>query len=176
MTALAPSRDYVVTMARYNAWMNESLYRVCAEMSDAERKKDRGGFFKSIHGVLNHLVLVDIYWLGWFTGNPPNFPSLDAELYADFDALRTERVRLDAEIERWAASLTEAQLAGDVVFRSMTLKVDRKLSLWHAVIHYFNPPSRPGHHAVDPSRQGYRRHRPAPDAGHLRHAVIMAAH
>jgi uncharacterized damage-inducible protein DinB len=138
MTALAPSRDYVVTMARYNAWMNESLYRVCAEMSDAERKKDRGGFFKSIHGVLNHLVLVDIYWLGWFTGNPPNFPSLDAELYADFDALRTERVRLDAEIERWAASLTEAQLAGDVVFRSMTLKVDRKLSLWHAVIHYFN--------------------------------------
>jgi len=138
MAALAPSRDYVTTMARYNAWMNESLYRVCGEMTDAERKKDRGGFFKSIHGVLNHLVLVDIYWLGWFTGNPPNFPSLDTELYADFDELRTERVRLDAEIERWAAGLTEEQLAGDVVFRSMTLKVDRKLSLWHAVIHYFN--------------------------------------
>ncbi len=138
MTAPAPSRDYVTTMARYNAWMNESLYRVCAEMSDAERKKDRGGFFKSIHGVLNHLVLVDIYWLGWFTGNPPSFPSLDAELYADFGALRAERARLDAAIERWAASLTEEQLAGDIVFRSMTLKVDRKLSLWHAVIHYFN--------------------------------------
>lgn len=138
MTKPAPNRDYVVTMARYNAWMNESLYRVCAEMADAERKQDRGGFFKSIHGVLNHLVLVDIYWLGWFTGNPPDFPSLDAELYADFDELRAERVRMDAEIERWAAGLTEEQLAGDVVFRSMTLKVDRKLSLWHAVIHYFN--------------------------------------
>ena len=138
MMALAPSRDYVTTMARYNAWMNESLYRVCAEMTEAERKKDRGGFFKSIHGVLNHLVLVDIYWLGWFTGKPPNFPLLDAELYADFDALRAERTRLDAAIERWAAGLTEEQLAGDVVFRSMTLKVDRKLSLWHAVIHYFN--------------------------------------
>jgi uncharacterized damage-inducible protein DinB len=138
MTTPAPSHNYVVTMARYNAWMNESLYRVCAEMTDAERKQDRGGFFKSIHGVLNHLVLVDIYWLGWFKGKPPNFSSLDAELYADFGELRAERARLDAEIERWATGLTEEQLADDVVFRSMTLKVDRKLSLWHAAIHYFN--------------------------------------
>lgn len=138
MTTLAPNRDYVRTMARYNAWMNESLYRVCGEMTDAARKKDRGAFFKSIHGTLNHLVLVDLYWLGWFMGKPPSFPSLDAELHADFDALRAERVRLDREIEEWAQGLTEEQLAGDVVFHSMTMKVDRKLSLWHAVIHYFN--------------------------------------
>ena len=29
-------------MARYNQWMNEKLYQVCAGISDQERKKDLG--------------------------------------------------------------------------------------------------------------------------------------
>ena len=59
------------TFARYNQWMNEKLYAVCAEIDDGERKRDRGAFFKSIHGTLNHLLFGDRAWLGRFTGNWP---------------------------------------------------------------------------------------------------------
>ena len=40
----------------YNRWMNEKLYAVAAGMSDDERKADRGAFFGSVHGTLNHLL------------------------------------------------------------------------------------------------------------------------
>jgi len=53
-------------MARYNRWMNERIYGHCENLSDAERKADRGAFFRSIHGTLNHLLLGDRLWLGRF--------------------------------------------------------------------------------------------------------------
>jgi uncharacterized damage-inducible protein DinB len=51
-------------MARYNRWMNERIYERCEKLSDTERKVDRGAFFCSIHGTLNHLLLGDRLWLG----------------------------------------------------------------------------------------------------------------
>jgi hypothetical protein len=44
-------------LARYNTWMNERLYAVCGNLSEEERKRDRGTFFRSIHGTLNHILL-----------------------------------------------------------------------------------------------------------------------
>ena len=58
---------YVRLMARYNRWMNEKIYAASAQLSDAERKADRGAFFKSLHSTLNHLVWGDAMWLGRFT-------------------------------------------------------------------------------------------------------------
>ncbi|HEX8010499.1 MAG TPA: DinB family protein [Casimicrobiaceae bacterium] len=49
--------EYCRLMARYNRWMNERLYALCGQMSEVERKRDRGAFFGSIHGTLNHLPL-----------------------------------------------------------------------------------------------------------------------
>jgi uncharacterized damage-inducible protein DinB len=60
--------EYCRTLARYNRWMNEKLYAVASELTDEERKSDRGAFFKSIHGTLNHLLLADSVWMARFTG------------------------------------------------------------------------------------------------------------
>ena len=43
---------YCRLMARYNRWMNERLFALCAELSEVERKRDRRAFFGSIHGTL----------------------------------------------------------------------------------------------------------------------------
>lgn len=98
-------------MAGYNSWMNERLYEICAEITDEERKRDRGAFFRSIHGTLNHLLLADRAWLGRFTAHPVTFPSLDHELYAAFDDLRRERSRTDTAIEAFCEALDDADLA-----------------------------------------------------------------
>ncbi len=50
---------YVRLMADYNAEMNRRLYAAAARLSDAERKADRGAFWKSIHGTLMHILWGD---------------------------------------------------------------------------------------------------------------------
>src|SRR5687767_304726 len=94
------------TMCRYNRWMNEKLYAVCATMPDELRKEDRGAFFHSMHGTLNHLLLADRIWMGRFTAQPFMARSLDEELYSDFEILRQERAKTDAAIEAWIQALT----------------------------------------------------------------------
>src|SRR5438094_2577914 len=55
--------DHYWTMARYNRLMNERLYAVAGKLSDEERRRDLGAFFRSVHGTLNHLLLADRAWL-----------------------------------------------------------------------------------------------------------------
>ena len=62
--------DYVRTMASYNRWQNESLYGAAGTLTDAQRKEQRGAFFGSIHGTLNHLLWADQMWMSRFAGTP----------------------------------------------------------------------------------------------------------
>ena len=50
-------------MDRYNRWINQQIYDCCTLLSDEQRKRDLGAFFRSIHGTLNHLLLADLS--GW---------------------------------------------------------------------------------------------------------------
>jgi uncharacterized damage-inducible protein DinB len=126
------------TLAAYNRWMNERLYALCADLSDAERKRDRGAFFRSIHGTLNHGLLGDRVWLGRFTGVPFAVASLDQELYADFAELRAERERTDREIDAWAASLAPADFDGTLRYTSLVNPAPRAFPFWAAATHLFN--------------------------------------
>ena len=82
------SPEWLSALARYNRWMNDKLYGLAATLSDEDRKRDVGAFFKSIHGTFNHLLLADRVWLGRFKGvsvSPelmaPGIRALDQELY-----------------------------------------------------------------------------------------------
>ena len=129
---------YVRMMARYNAWMNERFYGACSSIPDAERKKDVGAFFKSIHGTLNHLLLADSIWMGRFTGEPFKVTSLSQELYSDFDELLSERSIMDSSISTWVGRLTEADLANDLHYTSITNPAPRTTPLGFALAHFFN--------------------------------------
>jgi uncharacterized damage-inducible protein DinB len=126
------------TFARYNRWMNERLYGSCATLGDAERKRDAGAFFKSIHGTLNHLLVADSVWMGRFEG-PAFVPSsLAQELHAEFVDLREARAAMDARIEAWAGSLTDAELAGTLHYTSIVGPAPRTCAMTLAVAHFFN--------------------------------------
>jgi len=130
--------EQVRVLAAYNAWMNDKLYAACATVPDEERKRDRGAFFRSIHGTLNHLLLGDLVWTGRFDGRPFAFRSLDQELYSSFDELRAKRAELDAHIQQWADGLTEAQLAAPLEFTSGITKKTYAPPLWKLALHFFN--------------------------------------
>ncbi|WP_448532617.1 DinB family protein [Parathermosynechococcus lividus] len=125
-------------MARYNRWMNETLYECSSGLSDEARKRDMGAFFKSIHGTLNHLLLADRIWMGRFTGQPFHVTSLDQELYTDFEVLRSEREAEDQRIIAWVASLSSQDLENDLVYTSIVNPEPRRYPLWFALAHFFN--------------------------------------
>lgn len=129
---------YACAMASYNRWMNERVYEVCSTLSDEERKRDVGAFFKSIHGTLNHILLADRIWMGRFSGKAFQFKSLDQELYSDFSQLRTERRNEDDRIIAWVESLTAEDSARELSYTSAVAPQPRRYPLWFAVTHFFN--------------------------------------
>ena len=78
-------------MAAYNAWANRRLYDAAAALPDADYRADRGAFFKSVHGTLNHLLVADRIWMRRFTGEGEHPNRLDAILFEDFAELRRAR-------------------------------------------------------------------------------------
>lgn len=125
-------------MADHNRWMNEKLYAVCAGIPDEARKRDLGAFFRSIHGTLNHLLLVDRLWLGRITGEPFPIRSLDQELYADFALLKRERTETDTVIAALVAELQPARLAEPLTYTSFVKKESVTLPLGLILTHLFH--------------------------------------
>jgi uncharacterized damage-inducible protein DinB len=137
------SPEWLHASVRYNRWMNDKLYALVATLSDEERKRDRGAFFKSIHGTLNHLLLADRAWLARFQGvaapdgfMAPGIRSLDQELYADFQELRRERALTDDKLSAWVSSLVPERLAAPLTY--LRLGQQQRFPLWWAIAHLFN--------------------------------------
>lgn len=62
--------SHLALLADYNQWMNRKLYDAAATLPPADLVADRGAFFKSILGTLNHLVVADTIWLKRFRAHP----------------------------------------------------------------------------------------------------------
>lgn len=126
------------TFAAYNRWMNQKIFHLCALMSDAQRRQDRGAFFRSIHGTLNHLLFADLAWLGRFKEGTPRVSRPGADLHPDFTDLWRARRVLDAEIEGWAATVDGAWLARPFRYKSLFGGAELEQPAWLLVLHMFN--------------------------------------
>ncbi len=133
--------DYVRAMAGYNRWQNESIYGAADTLSDAERKQQRGAFFGSIHGTLNHLLWGDRMWMSRFAGTPkPSAPSIPAsvamhEAWAD---LVRERQAFDQVVQDWADGVAADWLRGDLTWFSGAAGREITRPKWLLVTHMFN--------------------------------------
>jgi uncharacterized damage-inducible protein DinB len=124
--------------AGYNAWCNERLYAAAATLSDADYRADRGTFFKSVHGTLNHMLVADRIWMKRFTGAGEQPPSLDATLFDDFAALKAARQSQDTLISRYIARLSDDDLNGVLRYRTVTNPQTIEQTLAPALDHFFN--------------------------------------
>ncbi len=133
--------------AGYNAWCNARLYAAAATLSDVDYRADRGAFFKSLHGTLNHLLVGDRIWMQRFTGTGELPASLDAILFEDFAQLRAARIAEDARIADYIDGLSEADLVGSIRYRTIAPTAgDRAAARPRArpFLQSPDPPSRPG--------------------------------
>jgi uncharacterized damage-inducible protein DinB len=110
-----PVSAHFQSMARNNAWSNRRLLAACGRLTQAEVEATRVSFFPSIALTLNHILLVDWYYLdglerggrglSLFTGDLP-FPRVE-------DVAREQAVA-DARLVRYCDAVTEGGL-GDLV-------------------------------------------------------------
>ena len=124
--------------AGYNAWCNERLYDTAAQVTDADYRADRGAFFKSLHGTLNHLLVGDRIWMRRFTAQGAVPSGLDAILYDDFMQLRAARRVEDERIRQYVGTLSEDDLVKTIRFRTVVNPQDIEQALAPALDHFFN--------------------------------------
>ncbi|MDD9966325.1 MAG: DinB family protein, partial [Myxococcales bacterium] len=132
---------YVRTMAAYNRWQNDHLFGIADGLDDAARRLERGAFFGSIHGTLNHILWADQVWMSRFTDGPmppAKTPAESTGQHGEWQALRDARAAMDGELEAWAAKLDPAWLRADYRWfsGSQQREVSRPRSL--LVAHMFN--------------------------------------
>jgi uncharacterized damage-inducible protein DinB len=135
--------------AQYNAWFNGRLYELISTLTEEDRRRDMGAFFRSIHATLNHILLTDRIWLGRISRHPHGLSSLEKTplvfefeslaqiLYESFPELAAQRRETDTAIQAWVAELTPELLEGDLSYARSTGQ-SMVAPLWHVVSHLFN--------------------------------------
>ena len=143
-----PTRDDIVLLAAYNASMNGKLYAAAATLPKDALQADRGAFFGSVMGTLNHIVAGDIIWLRRFRGHPSELSSLNAMadmpvptglghvFGEELDALQALRVRLDAIIDALAEEVSNDDLAQPLSYKNA--RGDFRKNFGSLLLHLFN--------------------------------------
>jgi uncharacterized damage-inducible protein DinB len=124
--------DLLVTtyraMARNNAWANHRLLSACAELTQQEFEAPRTGFFPSLKATLNHILVIDWFYVdalqgGWL--GPKAWA--DPEPCATVADLRREQGAVDRRLIGVCEALTEDELAGFVrVNRDTRVQTERR--------------------------------------------------
>jgi len=125
-------------LAAYNAWANGRVYDAAAALPDADYRANRGAFFKSVHGTLNHVLVGDRLWMRRFTGEGEVADRLDAILFEDFGDLRRAREAEDERIVRYTDGLSAPDLTRRLRYRTISNPGDVEQPLAPALVHFFN--------------------------------------
>ena len=134
MTLLAHFRMF----GHYNAWANARLYEAAAALTPKQFSADRGAFFKSVKGTLNHLLATDRIWQKRFTGEGEAPDRLDVILFDRFDELHAARTAEDARIVRYVDGLDDDRIAGIIRYRRVSSPEEFEQALAPALAHWFN--------------------------------------
>jgi uncharacterized damage-inducible protein DinB len=100
MDAVLPYR----AMAYNNGWANHRLLAACAPLSDADFAAPRAGFFPSLRATLNHILIVDRFYVDAMEGGTLGYAAFaDEEPCHSVAAL----IAVQAEIDRRLIAVTE---------------------------------------------------------------------
>lgn len=119
-------------MARNNAWANHRLLTACARLTPAEFAAPRTGFFPSLRATLNHILVIDRFYLDAMRGGTLGPAAwADGEPCATVPALRAAQAAVDRDLVALVEGLDAAGLEGIVrihrVGRVQQERMDRLL-------------------------------------------------
>ena len=136
-------------MANYNQWMNNNIYNAASNLNRQELNLDRGAFFGSIMGTLNHITIGDIIWLKRFYEHEVKFhtlneinemespKTLNEVLYPELSELTVFRKQLDQTIINFIQELTEEVISLPLTYKN-TKGQPFTRNFGHLLQHFFN--------------------------------------
>jgi uncharacterized damage-inducible protein DinB len=102
-------------MARNNAWSNRRLHAACGRLTQAELEAPRVSFFPTLQATLNHIYVVDAFYLDGLEAGGRGLATVADEIpfprMAELGAAQRES---DARLIRFCESLDGAGLAREV--------------------------------------------------------------
>jgi len=100
-------------MAYNNAWANHRLLTACSALSPAEFEAPRTGFFPSLKATLNHILIIDWFYVDALEGGRLGPAAWANQLpCATLAELAREQAKVDRRLIAFCEGLTEASLNG----------------------------------------------------------------
>lgn len=135
-------------MSQYNQWMNQKVYSAAKQLGE-KIKQDRGAFFGSILGTLNHIYVADIIWSRRFAQHPKqyqnlsclpklsSYTALDQTVADELPDLTELRQELDQIIIRWCWEIEAADLEESLQYTNTKGQQYNK-NFGQLIQHFFN--------------------------------------
>ena len=103
-------------MALNNAWSNRRLHGACAGLSEAAFAAGRVGFFPSLRATLNHILIVDWYYIEALEGGGRGYAIFDNEIpFPQFADLAEAQQASDLKLAQFCGRLSEGDLGRQVL-------------------------------------------------------------
>jgi uncharacterized damage-inducible protein DinB len=126
-------------MARNNAWSNHRLLSACGALSPEAYRAKRVSFFPSIAATLNHILLVDLYYLDALEGGSLGYACVSAwQDRPDFSALAVEQRATDRRLMAFCDALTSEDVGRVIGIDRGPKGIDRETigdTLSHLFVH-----------------------------------------
>ena len=110
---------FFVALARNNHWSNHRLYSACKQLPENEYFAQRASFFGSIHATLNHILIVDLLYLGRLEGRERVRSDCD-ELHSDIISLEGRQLEVDRELMEYCSRQDSESLGSPISYRRST--------------------------------------------------------
>lgn len=144
------SKEHYLLFAHYNQRMNQQIYQAMHSLTPETLNDNKGLFFGSILGTLNHILVGDLIWLKRFANlseryhalatlsELPQPNALDCILYRDIESLKLARAHVDAIIIQWLSQETRPEDFTKSLKYSNTAGVVSERNFSALVSHLFN--------------------------------------
>lgn len=130
--------DQLRRLAGNNAWSNHRLLKACSALSKAEFDAPRTSFFPSLPATLNHILIVDWYYVDAFERGGKGRSVFENEIPCpDLADLTRAQHEVDQRLVAFANRLDESSLHDEVrLERRDGVQVERVLDVFmHLSVH-----------------------------------------
>ena len=124
-------KSHLELMAAYNQLMNQRMIAAVDNLPKEELLADKGAFFGSILGTLNHIFVGDIIWLKRIAKNPSAEETLsfldqiekplqlNSLLFSEIECFKKQRVIVDEALVKLCKRLTDQDLDAMLDYSNM---------------------------------------------------------
>ncbi|PHV12696.1 DinB family protein [Chitinimonas sp. BJB300] len=110
-------KNHFLYQVDYQHWANDKLLASCDKLSDEVRKHEEGLPFRSIHGTVNHLLVINLKWLGRLQGEPKDY-KLDQQLFDEWRELKLALKQTMRQTQHWVEAQPESYFVGELHFKT----------------------------------------------------------